>query len=89
MHKKLFVPDTESNSTKVTIRNHPIDAVVFTPPESQDPKRLIRLPQVLSLIPVSKSCWWQWVREGKAPKPIYLGKRCTCWRYADVIALAE
>lgn len=89
MHKKLFVPDTESDSTKVTIRNRPINAAAFTPPDYQDPNRLLRLPQVLAIIPVSRSCWWQWVRDGKAPKPVYLGDRCTCWRYADVIALAE
>jgi prophage regulatory protein len=89
MYKKLFVPDTERDSTKVIIRNHPTDAAAFTTPDSQDPNRLLRLPQVLALIPVSRSCWWQWVRDGKAPQPVYLGDRCTCWRYSDVIALAE
>ena len=73
MHKKLFVPDTESDSTKVTIRNRPINAAAFTPPDYQDPNRLLRLPQVLAIIPVSRSCWWQWVRDGKAPQPVYLG----------------
>ncbi len=52
-----------------------------------DPNRLIRLQEVLKIIPVSRSCWWAWVGAGKAPTPIRLGRRCTCWRYADVVAL--
>ncbi len=39
------------------------------------------------LIPVSRSTWWLWVRAGKAPKPIKLGKRTTAWRSADIDAL--
>jgi predicted DNA-binding transcriptional regulator AlpA len=54
-----------------------------------DPNRLIRLREVLQLVPVAASTWWLWVKEGKAPQPVRLGERCTCWRYSDVIALAE
>ena len=88
MEKKLLVPITKSNfydvststrsAPKIECTNHP-----------HDPQRLLRLPQVLELIPVSKSCWWQWVRDGKAPQPIHLGDRCTCWRYGDIIALTK
>jgi len=53
-----------------------------------DPNRLIRLREVLQIVPVSPSCWWNWVKEKRAPVPVHLGKRCTCWRYADVIAMA-
>ena len=55
----------------------------------QDPNRLIRLKEVLWLVPVGASTWWLWVSQGKAPQPIHLGERCTCWRYSDVIALAK
>ncbi|WP_220635008.1 AlpA family phage regulatory protein [Georgfuchsia toluolica] len=47
----------------------------------------IRLPQILSLIPVSRSTWWAWVRSGKAPKPVKLGPRTTAWKAADIHAL--
>ncbi len=30
----------------------------------------LRLPQVLELIPISKSAWWQGCKEGRFPKPI-------------------
>lgn len=45
--------------------------------------RLIRLKQVLEIVPVSKSTWWSWVADSKAPAPIKLG-RCTCWVYSDI-----
>lgn len=49
----------------------------------------IRLPQVLQLIPVSKSTWWQGCREGRFPKPIKLGPKTTAWRVADIALLIE
>ena len=46
-------------------------------------------PPINPLIPVGRSTWWQWVRDGKAPKPVKLGKRTTAWRAADIAALIE
>ena len=88
MKKKLRVPTAKSDSNNVSISAHPTTRTEC-PNVTHDPKRLLRLPQVLALIPVSKSCWWQWVRMGKAPQPIHLGDRCTCWRYGDIIALTK
>ena len=45
---------------------------------------LMRLEQVLSLIPVSKSTWWAGCAEGKFPKPIKLSSRITVWRSTDI-----
>lgn len=50
---------------------------------------LLRLPQVLQVIPVSRSTWWKWVKEGKAPPGIKIGLRVTAWRQSDVKALIE
>lgn len=50
--------------------------------------RLLRLPQVLAVIPVSKSTWWHWVAEGRAPAGVKLG-RCTAWRSSDIRAYLE
>jgi len=41
------------------------------------------------MIPVSKSTWWQGVRDGRFPKPVKLGPRTTAWRLEDVLALIE
>jgi prophage regulatory protein len=47
----------------------------------------IRLPAVLSVIPVSKSTWWAGVKTGRYPKPVKLGERITAWRVEDIRAL--
>ena len=49
----------------------------------------LRLPQVLALIPVSRSAWWAGCKSGRYPKPVKLGPRTTAWRAADIAALLE
>ena len=56
---------------------------------SDTTEQLIRLNQVLVLIPVAKSTWWEGVRVGKYPKPVKLGDRITCWRLEDIHELAR
>lgn len=53
----------------------------------QKPDRLLRLKEVLQIIPVSKSSWWAGVKSGRFPQPVKLGPRTTCWRESDVRAL--
>ena len=40
-------------------------------------------------IPVSKSTWWQGIKDGRFPKPLKLGKRVTVWRVEDIRRLIE
>lgn len=48
----------------------------------------LRLPQILAIIPVSKSTWWAGVRSGRYPQPTRtLGERITAWRVEDIRAL--
>jgi predicted DNA-binding transcriptional regulator AlpA len=49
----------------------------------------LRLPQVLSVIPLGKTCWWEGVKSGRFPKPIKLSARCTAWRAEDIHALIQ
>jgi len=49
----------------------------------------LRLPEVLKIIPVSKSTWWEGVRCGKYPRPVKLSKRTSAWRRSDVLALCD
>ena len=44
----------------------------------------VRIPQILAVLPISKSTWWQWVSEGKAPTPVKLGPKTTAWRVEDI-----
>jgi len=47
----------------------------------------VRLPQVLAIIPISRSAWWAGIREGKFPKGIKLGSKTTVWRAEEIRAL--
>ncbi len=59
----------------------------------------LRLPQIIGnpslepplppIIPVSKSTWWQGVRDGRFPAPVKLGPKTTAWRVEDIRALIE
>ena len=54
------------------------------------PTGYLRLPQILAIIPVSKSTWWAGVRTGRYPQPTRaLGERITAWRVEDIRALIE
>ena len=63
------------------------------------PSGFVRLPQIVGnpkakppvppLIPVGRSTWWKWVRDGKAPAPIKLGPRTTAWRAEEILAFVE
>ena len=46
-------------------------------------------PPIPPLFPVSRSTWWQGVKDGRYPKPVKIGARCTAWRVEDVRALIE
>lgn len=51
------------------------------------PTGFLRLPQVLAIVPISKSAWWKGCRSGRYPKPVKLGPRTTAWRAEDIAAL--
>lgn len=38
------------------------------------------------LVSISRSTWWKWVAEGKAPQPLRIGSRTTVWRKTDIDA---
>ncbi|WP_446424378.1 helix-turn-helix transcriptional regulator [Mailhella sp.] len=49
----------------------------------------LRLSQILNIIPISKSAWWEECRSGLYPKPVKLGPRTTAWRVEDIRDLME
>jgi len=54
-----------------------------------DPAALLRLTQVLELVPVCASTWWAGVRSGRFPRPVKLGPRTTTWRARDILDMIE
>jgi predicted DNA-binding transcriptional regulator AlpA len=59
----------------------PHDAPVLT--------RLLRLPQVLAVVPVSKSTWYAGVASGRYPKPVKLSRRIAAWREDEIKEVIE
>ncbi|MDE5682125.1 MAG: AlpA family phage regulatory protein [Mailhella sp.] len=52
---------------------------------SELPKEgFVRLPQILAVIPISKSQFWLGVKNGRFPSPIKLGAKTTAWRVEDI-----
>lgn len=59
----------------------------------------LRLPQIIGdaradppisgVFPVSRSTWWQGVKEGRFPEPVKLSERVTAWRVEDVRRLLD
>jgi len=49
----------------------------------------VRLPQVLNVVPISRSSWWAGVREGRFPAPIKIGPRIAVWRVEEIRELIE
>ena len=49
----------------------------------------VRLAQVLTVIPVGKTCWWDGVKTGRFPKSVKLSARCTAWKAEDIQALIK
>ena len=41
------------------------------------------------LLPISKSSWWNGVKEGRFPAPVKLSARITAWRVEDIRELIE
>jgi len=49
----------------------------------------LRLPQVLEIVPISKSAWWEGCKSGRFPKPVKLGPRTAAWKAEDIMALVK
>lgn len=45
---------------------------------------LLRLPDVLAVFPVSRSTWYQGIKEGRYPLPVKIGSRASAWRVSDI-----
>lgn len=56
---------------------------------SVHPCRLLRLPQVLEILPVSRSHFLDGVNKGIFPKPVKLSERVTCWRSSEIYDLVN
>ncbi len=58
--------------------------VIALMPEKLPLDGMSRFSQLKKFLPVSREKWRQLVRDGKAPRPVKLGIRCTMWRNAEL-----
>lgn len=49
----------------------------------------VKIPQILAVIPVSRSTWWAGVKKSRFPAPIKLGANTTVWKAEDIHALIK
>lgn len=42
-----------------------------------------------AVFPISRSGWYQGIKEGRFPAPVKLGPRSSAWRVSDIQALLE
>ncbi|MBU1040084.1 MAG: helix-turn-helix transcriptional regulator [Humidesulfovibrio sp.] len=52
-------------------------------------ERFLRMKEVLTVYPVSKSTWWAGIKTGRYPKPYKLGAKTVAWRESDISKLVE
>lgn len=46
--------------------------------------KLLRIGQVLDIVGVKKSTWYELVKQGKAPKPMRLSHKWSAWDSKDI-----
>lgn len=47
----------------------------------------VRLPQILAVIPIGPTTWWEWIKAGIAPSPIKWGSNVSVWAAEEILAL--
>jgi len=65
------------------------EAVKIKKPEHVGEK-LIRLKEVLQIVPVAKSTFYQGIKTGRYPAPVHhLGPRISAWRMSEIMQLVN
>ncbi|MDE1543982.1 AlpA family phage regulatory protein [Dechloromonas agitata] len=72
------MPDINSRAAVAAAIPTPTPAIRF--PETG----FLRQPQVLALVPISKSTLWRRIQARTFPEPLKLSPRVTVWRVEDV-----
>ena len=75
---------TKSPSSTSASEPAPNDARPASGQPSLAPDRLLRLPEVQKLIPLSRSTLWRAIRKGKFPAPVRISENAVAWRASDI-----
>jgi predicted DNA-binding transcriptional regulator AlpA len=47
-------------------------------------KKLLKIKEVLQMVPVSKTTWYKGVKSGRYPQSVKIGEKATAWRREDI-----
>jgi len=82
-----FPAGIQISSKVIAWKKSEIDAIINEAGESTSNPRFLRSPDVTKRLSVSRSLWWQGVKDGKYPPGIKLSHRVTVWRESDIDAI--
>jgi prophage regulatory protein len=51
--------------------------------------RLLKISEVINILAIGESTFWEGVRTGRFPQPVKLAPKITRWRYSDIMALLK
>ena len=82
---------TASQRLTSTMNSTPLDSTTGSTPNIPAalhlPARHMKLPEVLSIVSVSRSTWYDGMSSGIYPKPARVSKRRVAWSESDILAL--
>jgi prophage regulatory protein len=78
--EEMMAALTEQERQELTAHPVPRKEAQQNVPEN----RLMRLKEVLSILGISRSSWYQGIKSGMYPPPIHLGPRTSVWRASDI-----
>lgn len=55
----------------------------------RDKGRLLRLPEVLKILPISRTTFYEGIALGIYPAPVRLGKRTVAWWEGEILAALD
>jgi len=61
----------------------------LTPESRERDIGFYRINQIIELLCISRSTWWLWVQNGRAPKGHKLSPGVTVWKRSDIHAFIE
>ncbi len=56
------------------------------PPSNSVSERLLRLPELIRLIGISRATIYRYIGNGRLPPPVKLSTRCVAWRASEITA---
>lgn len=90
LRKELSMKTKSTRSTHIKEAEHLHAAPHAKPLSSTEPSfRFLDIKEVLALIPVSKTTWYDGIRKGIYPKKCSLGGRRVAWRSCDIEDLMQ